>query len=720
MSNWIRKLFPAKTRPITRRANPNTVRLGLEGLGTRVLPTVSSIDLTASVLIIRSDDNGSAVDVTTFAGQIKIFDGGRHIGTSLASGVVAIEFRGGNGNDSFNNATTLPLSAYGNGGNNVLTGGSGRDQLNGGSASDTLNGGGGNDYLYGNGGNDRLIGEAGDDNMFGGDGNDTYVFDADTALGIDSVVDNSNVNSPDDGGIDTLDFSSTTAAIALNLNEGYQNVNASLSLYIEGTRNVENIVGGEGDDTLTGNDYANGISGSGGNDMLRGMVGNDTLNGGAGNDTLLGMGGNDTLGAKLQGSNQVGEDGDDMLIGGFDNDTLRGGDGSDTLWGGAGDDALRGWTGNDHYMFDPDGSEGYNSIQERAGNGSDTLDFSAGTVRGVSFDLTGMSVKKQLANDLALIFEPYDSSASEIENIVGTQVADWISGDFLTNQIDGQGGNDDIRGGSGDDYLIGGEGNDQVWGESGNDWLQGNDGDDTLNGGENDDYLLGGAGNDTMGYWHITNGESSSGLNTTYHYSWYDEPGNDVLDGGADNDTVRGGSGNDQVWGGSGNDILGAEVFFRYDSQYGNDKFLVLGEDGNDTLHGGANDDTIRGGWGNDVLYGDAGNDWLGGVEVTIFKGSATKDAIYEEYGEDGDDTLSGGSGYDVVCGGKGKDIMDGGGQRASDAEIAGIYAATYKFGLEAGIIAAISAAEADLIIGDGSTLYPYKAYYNEQDGTSW
>ncbi len=719
MSNWIRKLFSHNTRPITRRANPNTIRLGLEGLGTRVLPTVSSIELTASVLIIRSDDNGSAVDVKPFAGRINIYDGGRHIGTSIASNVVAIEFRGGNGNDSFTNATTLPSSLYGNGGYNVLTGGSARDYLYGGNSDDTLNGGGGNDYLYGNGGNDRLTGEAGDDSMFGGDGNDTYLFDADAPLGIDTVVDNSNANSPDNGGVDTLDFGSTSAAITLNLNAAYQDVNTSLSLYLEGTRSLENIVGGEGNDMLVGNEYDNVLGGSGGNDTLKGMLGNDTLNGGTGNDTLLGMGGDDTLGAKLQGFNQVGEDGDDMLIGGFDNDTLRGGDGSDTLWGGAGDDALRGWTGDDRYMFDPDESEGYNSIQERAGNGNDTLDFSAGTLRGVNLSLANAFRKQQLADDLALIFESFDSSASEVENVVGTQVADGISGDNAANKIDGLGGNDDIRGGGGNDNLIGGEGNDQVWGESGNDWIQGNNGDDTLNGGYDDDYLSGGAGNDTMGYWHITNGQSGNGPNITFYYSFYDEPGNDILDGGEDNDTVRGGSGDDQVWGGSGNDTLGAVVFFRYDSQYGNDKFLVLGEDGNDTLHGGANDDTIRGGWGNDVLYGDAGNDWLGGVEVTIFKGSATKGAIVEEYGEDGDDTLFGGSGHDVLWGGKGKDVMDGGGQRASVAEILAIYAVGVKDGVDNSIIAA-GVAEADLIIGNGVVINPALAYLNEQDGKSW
>ena len=57
--------------------------------------------------------------------------------------------------------------------------------------------------------------------------------------------------------------------------------------------NIENILSGSGDDSLTGNSAANNISGGGGNDTLIGGLGNDTLIGGDGNDTLIGGLGND-------------------------------------------------------------------------------------------------------------------------------------------------------------------------------------------------------------------------------------------------------------------------------------------------------------------------------------------------------------------------------------------------------------------------------------------
>jgi hypothetical protein len=78
--------------------------------------------------------------------------------------------------------------------------------------------------------------------------------------------------------------------------------------------------GGNGPDTLTGND---------GNDILIGGQGPDTLIGNAGDDTLIGGNGTDLL---------LGNAGDDLLYGGNGSDTLRGGLGTDTLTGGNGED----------------------------------------------------------------------------------------------------------------------------------------------------------------------------------------------------------------------------------------------------------------------------------------------------------------------------------------------------------------------------------------------
>jgi Ca2+-binding RTX toxin-like protein len=52
---------------------------------------------------------------------------------------------------------------------------------------------------------------------------------------------------------------------------------------------VEQVAGGEGDDTLTGDHYGdNRLSGNGGNDRLNGNEGRDELIGGDGDDWLIG------------------------------------------------------------------------------------------------------------------------------------------------------------------------------------------------------------------------------------------------------------------------------------------------------------------------------------------------------------------------------------------------------------------------------------------------
>lgn len=83
---------------------------------------------------------------------------------------------------------------------------------------------------------------------------------------------------------------------------------------------IENAKGGQGDDTVQGNDAGNLLEGRKGLDQLTGFDGNDTLYGGAGKDTLSGDAGNDVL---------------------------DGGAGMDMLTGGAGNDIFSFWTASD-------------------------------------------------------------------------------------------------------------------------------------------------------------------------------------------------------------------------------------------------------------------------------------------------------------------------------------------------------------------------------------
>lgn len=150
--------------------------------------------------------------------------------------------------------------------------------LTGSSASELLEGNVGANKISGGAGNDTLIGGAGADRLDGGAGSDTVSFDT------------------------------ATARVIATLSAGRLG-DAAGDRYVS----IENMIGSDYADALTGNGSANRISGGAGNDNLHGGAGNDRLSGGSGNDKLYG------------------ETGNDILTGGAGRDTLTGGSGSDTF-----------------------------------------------------------------------------------------------------------------------------------------------------------------------------------------------------------------------------------------------------------------------------------------------------------------------------------------------------------------------------------------------------
>ena len=91
-----------------------------------------------------------------------------------------------------------------------------------------------------------------------------------------------------------------------------------------------------------------------------------------------------------------------------------------------------------------------------------------------------------------------------IENLTGSNHADYLTGDTNPNVLKGMGGNDVLVGGDEDetgdvgDKLYGGDGDDDLSGGGGEDMLNGGAGDDDLAGGNDNDTLTGGAGNDDL------------------------------------------------------------------------------------------------------------------------------------------------------------------------------------------------------------------------------
>jgi RTX calcium-binding nonapeptide repeat (4 copies) len=218
-------------------------------------------DATASVSYSDHTD-GVTVRVNDLAD-----DGAPGEGDDVRGAITAIE--GGSGDD------LLESGPYGS----SLAGGDGDDVLAGGPLVENLNGGAGDDELAGADGDDMLLGGAGADVQSGGAGRDQAAYyDHSEALAL-SIGDGANDGAPGEGDDIRSD--------------------------------VEEIGGGNGPDTITGDDGANGLFGG---------PGRDTLRGGAGADRLAGVGDGDLIDAG-PGRDQV-----SVSTGGRDRLALRDGE----------------------------------------------------------------------------------------------------------------------------------------------------------------------------------------------------------------------------------------------------------------------------------------------------------------------------------------------------------------------------------------------------------
>ena len=199
----------------------------------------------------------------------------------LAS-VTSISIDAAGGNDSValqrgdgSRAVPVPADILGSNGNDTIVGGAG---------DDTITGGNGNDVISGMAGNDSLQGADGNDTVMGGDGNDYLNGGTSASTGPDGA----DVISGG-AGYDTVLYISRTDNISVNLNDNKPDDGAPG----EGDNvetDVENILSGTGNDTLTGNASANVLSGNAGSDIINGGGGHDKIIGGAGVDTLSNTG----------------------------------------------------------------------------------------------------------------------------------------------------------------------------------------------------------------------------------------------------------------------------------------------------------------------------------------------------------------------------------------------------------------------------------------------
>ena len=661
---------------------------------------------------------GVRVDLT-LTGEQRDFDGteGFTANDNEAVGDIIsnIENILGSGYNDWLTGDTNANTLRGEGGNDRLEGGEDDDILNGGTGADILNGGDGEDTLDGGTGADILNGGDGEDTLDGGAGaEDTASYAGSDAavtitLGADGVettgsgghaagdtltnienligsnhadrlTGNNLANTLRGGGeadtlnggdgADTLSYEGSDAAVTITLGaDGVETTGSGGHAAGDKIENIENLIGSDHADRLTGNNLANVLRGALGGDTLDGGDGADVLEGGAGDDTLIGGAQGDTLdggegedtlsyagsdaavtitlgagGALTTGSgghavgdtlrnieNLIGSGEDDRLTGNNLANTLRGAEGDDRLYGGAADDTLYGDEGADTLV---------------GGDGEDTLDGGAGAEDTASYAGSNAAVTIALLDNGALTTgsggHADGDTLRNIENLIGSNHADRLTGNNLANTLRGEGGNDRLEGGDGGDTIKGGAGEDTLSYEGSDAAVTitlGADGVETTGSGghaagdtlTNIENLTGSGFGDTLTGNNLAN-TLRGGL------------GADILNGGAGDDTLIGGAQGDTLDGGEGADTLSYE---------GSDAAVTI-----DLLDNGA----LTTGSG-----GHAESDTLTNIENLI--GSDHADRLTGNNlantlrGALGGDTLNGGDGADVLEGGAGDDILIGGAQ---------------------------------------------------------
>jgi serralysin len=489
-------------------------------------------------------DSDTASYVTSFSAvTINLATGQSSGGDADGDRFISIENLEGSGYQDSLTGDNQDNTLWGRGDDDILIGLDGID---------SLYGGDGDDRIEGNEGDDNLYGEDGTDTLIGGIGNDNYYI---TGLS-DSLVEN-----PDEG--TDIVYSSVTYTLGDNLE----------NLTLTGTQSV-NGRGNSLKNTINGNLASNSLYGETGDDKLEGQAGDDILDGGSGADQLYGGSGNDqyyvdnigdiaieiaaqdgdqdivyssvnyTLGTYLENLiligldsiNVTGNNQDNAIAGNAASNILNGEAGSDVIYGNAGNDTLLGGEGNDVLIggLDPDILNG--------GNGNDTA----------SYFTALSSIIANLTNSQANTGEAQGDTYISIENLIGSQFSDILTGDSQANYLWGLDGDDSIDGLQGADVMVGGLGNDTYNLENiGDITIEGlNEGNDTVNAfidctlaANIENLFLIEGSSATIGIGNeISNVILGNSLNNTLNGGL----GDDILYGGLGRDTLIGGLGNDR------------------------------------------------------------------------------------------------------------------------------------------------------------------------------
>jgi VCBS repeat-containing protein len=571
--------------------------------------------------------------------------------------------------ESVNSLPTAAVAVFniinGTTGPETINGTALRDQINGNGGNDILNGLAGDDVLFGADGNDVLDGGAGVDQMTGGAGNDSYVV---RDIG-DTVIEAVG------GGSDGVSSFLSTYTLGANVeilrlasagaSDGFGNTLANL------------IYSGSGNNLMDGGAAVDGVSyffaTSGVNvSLLNPGVAQAT--GGSGSDTLVGI--EDLIGSNFNDT-LTGDGNANSLTGSTGNDSLNGGGGNDLLMGGVGDDAMAGGTGDDIYIVDSTAD----TVIEALGGGTDTVNST------VNFTLTGNTEILTLSGIADINGTGDDSANTlngnaGVNTLSGGLGNDVLNGNAGIDTLNGGAGNDTLNGGLGNDIMAGGADNDVYTVDSSFDVVTEalNEGTDTVN--SSATFTL----TDNIEALTLTGSAAINGTGNGGANSLTGNAGINTLTGGAGNDSYFVQNTDDIVieLAGGGSDAISTTVTYTLSD---NVEALRLAGTGAIDGFGNAAGNLIYSGAGNNLMDGLGGADWVSyfyaasGVNVSLLNqgvaqatggsGSDTLLSIESLIGSNFNDTLTGDAGANTLNGSTGNDRLNGG--SGSDVLIGGV-----------------------------------------------